>query len=146
MFCIVFQNVYVNINRILTVASRLIESNHYAAQHIRTVAARLDRTWKEFAAGLDERTSVLALSVLFHHKAEQVNIRHCFTISVLYSCYTSVYQCFPKFVTHTPSLRNKILTPRKVVMLFLRNYLLICPSSPSRNNLGQAALCNVLHK
>ncbi|KDR16954.1 Triple functional domain protein, partial [Zootermopsis nevadensis] len=65
------RNVYVNINRILTVASRLIESNHYAAQHIRTVAARLDRTWKEFAAGLDERTSVLALSVLFHHKAEQ---------------------------------------------------------------------------
>ncbi|XP_049828356.1 kalirin isoform X4 [Schistocerca gregaria] len=64
-------NVYVNINRILTVASRLIESNHYAAQHIRTVASRLDRTWKEFAAGLDERTSVLALSVLFHHKAEQ---------------------------------------------------------------------------
>jgi hypothetical protein len=37
------------------------------------VAARLDRTWKEFAAGLDERTSVLALSVLFHHKAEQVS-------------------------------------------------------------------------
>ncbi|XP_066996303.2 kalirin [Anabrus simplex] len=64
-------NVYVNINRILTVASRLIDSNHYAAQHIRSVAARLDRTWKEFAAGLDERTSVLALSVLFHHKAEQ---------------------------------------------------------------------------
>lgn len=45
--------------------------NHYAAQHIRTVASRLDRTWKEFAAGLDERTSVLGLSVLFHHKAEQ---------------------------------------------------------------------------
>ena len=70
---LIFQNVYVNINRILTVASRLIESNHYAAQHIRTVAGRLDRTWKEFAAGLDERTSVLALSVLFHHKAEQVS-------------------------------------------------------------------------
>lgn len=35
------------------------------------MASRLDRTWKEFAAGLDERTSVLGLSVLFHHKAEQ---------------------------------------------------------------------------
>lgn len=101
MFHLVFQNVYVNINRILTVASRLIESNHYAAQHIRTVAARLDRTWKEFAAGLDERTSVLALSVLFHHKAEQVSMRHCFIIfSVLSSCSTSMYQCFPNFVTH----------------------------------------------
>lgn len=47
------------------------KGNHYAAQHIRTVASRLDRTWKEFAAGLDERTAVLGLSVLFHHKAEQ---------------------------------------------------------------------------
>ncbi|XP_045464356.1 kalirin isoform X2 [Harmonia axyridis] len=64
-------NVYVNINRILTVASRLIEGGHYAAAHIRSVAARLDRTWKDFAAGLDERTAVLALSVIFHHKAEQ---------------------------------------------------------------------------
>lgn len=64
-------NVYVNINRILSVASRLIEGGHYAASHIRSVAGRLDRTWKDFAAGLDERTAVLALSVIFHHKAEQ---------------------------------------------------------------------------
>lgn len=35
------------------------------------MASRLDRTWKEFAAGLVERTNVLGLSVLFHHKAEQ---------------------------------------------------------------------------
>lgn len=48
-----------------------MESNHYAAQHIRNLASKLDRTWKEFAAGLDERTSALQLSVLFHHKAEQ---------------------------------------------------------------------------
>ncbi|XP_075229474.1 trio Rho guanine nucleotide exchange factor isoform X4 [Lycorma delicatula] len=64
-------NVYVNINRILAVASRMMESGHYAGGHIRSVAGRLDRAWKEFAAGLDERTAVLALSVLFHHKAEQ---------------------------------------------------------------------------
>ncbi|XP_046675322.1 triple functional domain protein isoform X5 [Homalodisca vitripennis] len=64
-------SVYVNINRILAVASRMMETGHYAASHIRAVAARLDRAWKEFAAGLDERTAVLALSVLFHHKAEQ---------------------------------------------------------------------------
>lgn len=30
------------------------------------------QVWKEFAAGLDERSSVLALSVMFHQKAEQV--------------------------------------------------------------------------
>lgn len=64
-------NVYVNINRILSVASRLMESGHYAATHISSVANRLDKTWKDFAAGLDERTAVLALSVIFHHKAEQ---------------------------------------------------------------------------
>lgn len=50
----------------------MIEAGHYALQHIRVVADRLDKAWKEFAAGLDERTAVLALSVLFHHKAEQV--------------------------------------------------------------------------
>lgn len=52
----------------------MMESGHYAAAHIRAVAGRLDRAWKEFAAGLDERTAVLALSVLFHHKAEQVSV------------------------------------------------------------------------
>lgn len=70
-FTMASMNVCVNINRILAVAGRLIESNHYASQHIKTVANRLDRTWKEFASGLDERTTVLLLSVGFHHKAEQ---------------------------------------------------------------------------
>ena len=41
----------------------------------RSVAARLDNTWKNFAAGLDERTTVLSLSVLFHQKAENVNFK-----------------------------------------------------------------------
>ncbi|XP_011495502.1 PREDICTED: kalirin isoform X2 [Ceratosolen solmsi marchali] len=64
-------NMYVNINKILTMAGRLLETQHYAAGHVRAVAGRLDRAWKEFAAGLDERTAVLGLSVVFHHKAEQ---------------------------------------------------------------------------
>ena len=50
----------------------MIESNHYASGHVRGVAARLDKTWKDFAGCLDERTTVLALSVLFHQKAESV--------------------------------------------------------------------------
>ncbi|EDV95637.1 GH15671 [Drosophila grimshawi] len=70
-FAVASMNVNVNIDRILAVAARLIESQHYAAQHIKTLAQRLDRTWKDFGAGLDERTAVLQLSVLFHHKAEQ---------------------------------------------------------------------------
>jgi hypothetical protein len=66
------QNVYVNINRILTVASRLVDTGHYAARHIEQVAGRLDRAWKEFAAGLDERTAMLNLSIFFHQSACQV--------------------------------------------------------------------------
>lgn len=53
-------------------ATRLIDGGHYSAGTIQQIAARLDRAWKEFAAGLDERTTVLALSVMFHQKAEQV--------------------------------------------------------------------------
>lgn len=70
-FVFLSRNFCLNVNRILAVAVRLKEGNHYAAQHIRTVASRLDRTWKEFEAGLMERTSVLEYSVDFHHKAEQ---------------------------------------------------------------------------
>lgn len=51
----------------------MIDTGHYALQHIRVVADKLDKAWKEFMAGLDERTAVLSLSVLFHHKAEQVS-------------------------------------------------------------------------
>ena len=71
-------NVFSNINRILADAAKLIENSHYAAQHVRGVAARLDQTWKDFAGCLDERTTVLALSVLFHQKAEQVMFHQFF--------------------------------------------------------------------
>lgn len=70
-FAMTSRNVSFNINRILAVAGKLIESSHYAAQHIRTLATRLDKTWKDFVTTLDERTAVLSLSVVFHHKAEQ---------------------------------------------------------------------------
>ena len=70
---VIFQGIYTNINRILSEAGELIKGGHYAAAHVRGVAARLDKAWKEFAGGLDERTTVLALSVMFHQKAEQVD-------------------------------------------------------------------------
>ena len=41
---------------------------------LRAVAARLDNTWKNFAGGLDERSTVMALSTLFHQKAETVSL------------------------------------------------------------------------
>ncbi|UYV76151.1 TRIO [Cordylochernes scorpioides] len=64
-------NAYTNVSRLHNVAARLLESGHYSSGSIQQVASRLDRAWKEFTAGLDERTGVLALSVLFHQKAEQ---------------------------------------------------------------------------
>jgi len=38
---------------------------------VRSVATRLEQTWKDLASIFDERSTVLALSTLFHQKAEQ---------------------------------------------------------------------------
>ncbi|XP_060047910.1 triple functional domain protein [Erinaceus europaeus] len=64
-------NVYVNINRIMSVASRLVESGHYAAQQIKQIANQLEQEWKAFAAALDERSALLDMSSVFHQKAEK---------------------------------------------------------------------------
>ncbi|XP_007420433.1 triple functional domain protein [Python bivittatus] len=64
-------NVYVNINRIMSVASRLVESGHYASQQIKQIANQLEQEWKAFAAALDERSTLLDMSAIFHQKAEQ---------------------------------------------------------------------------
>ncbi|XP_066544670.1 kalirin isoform X3 [Amia ocellicauda] len=64
-------NAYVNINRIMSVASRLSEAGHYASQQIKQISAQLDQEWKSFAAALDERSTILAMSAVFHQKSEQ---------------------------------------------------------------------------
>ncbi|CAN8184293.1 unnamed protein product [Coccothraustes coccothraustes] len=64
-------NVYVNISRIMSVASRLIESGHYASQQIKQIASQLEQEWKAFAAALEERSTLLDMSSIFHQKAEQ---------------------------------------------------------------------------
>ncbi|EGV96406.1 Kalirin [Cricetulus griseus] len=66
-------NAYVNINRIMSVASRLSEAGHYASQQIKQISTQLDQEWKSFAAALDERSTILAMSAVFHQKAEQVS-------------------------------------------------------------------------
>ncbi|XP_031749746.1 kalirin [Xenopus tropicalis] len=65
------KNAYVNINRIMSVASRLSEAGHYASQQIKQISGQLDQEWKSFAAALDERSTILAMSAVFHQKAEQ---------------------------------------------------------------------------
>uniref|UniRef100_A0A3Q2VXP9 Kalirin RhoGEF kinase a n=1 Tax=Haplochromis burtoni TaxID=8153 RepID=A0A3Q2VXP9_HAPBU len=64
-------NAYVNINRIMSVASRLVEAGHYASTQIKQISGQLDQDWKSFAAALDERSTILAMSSVFHQKAEQ---------------------------------------------------------------------------
>uniref|UniRef100_A0A8C4PSD8 Trio Rho guanine nucleotide exchange factor n=1 Tax=Equus asinus TaxID=9793 RepID=A0A8C4PSD8_EQUAS len=64
-------NVYVNINRIMSVANRLVESGHYASQQIKQIANQLEQEWKAFAAALDERSTLLDMSSIFHQKAEK---------------------------------------------------------------------------
>uniref|UniRef100_A0A8D3A9Y8 non-specific serine/threonine protein kinase n=1 Tax=Scophthalmus maximus TaxID=52904 RepID=A0A8D3A9Y8_SCOMX len=64
-------NAYVNINRIMSVASRLAEAGHYASAQIKQISTQLDLDWKSFAAALDERSTILAMSSVFHQKAEQ---------------------------------------------------------------------------
>uniref|UniRef100_A0A8B9HPU7 Kalirin RhoGEF kinase n=1 Tax=Astyanax mexicanus TaxID=7994 RepID=A0A8B9HPU7_ASTMX len=64
-------NAYVNITRIVSVATRLCEAGHYAADQIQQVSAQLDQDWKSFASALEERSAILAMSSVFHQKAEQ---------------------------------------------------------------------------
>ncbi|MCJ8730057.1 hypothetical protein PDJAM_G00113080 [Pangasius djambal] len=64
-------NAYVNITRIASVATRLCEAGHYAADQIQQVSAQLDQDWKSFASSLEERSAILAMSSVFHQKAEQ---------------------------------------------------------------------------
>ncbi|XP_077472527.1 kalirin isoform X3 [Stigmatopora argus] len=64
-------NAYVNINRIMSVACRLSEVGHYASTQIKQISSQLDLDWKSFAAALDERSTILTMSAVFHQKAEQ---------------------------------------------------------------------------
>ncbi|KAM4724712.1 triple functional domain protein isoform 6-T6 [Anableps anableps] len=64
-------NVYVNINRIVSVGSRLLESGHYASQQIKQISGQLEQEWKAFAAALDERSTLLEMSASFHKKCDQ---------------------------------------------------------------------------
>lgn len=57
----------------MSVANRLVESGHYASQQIKQIANQLEQEWKAFAAALDERSTLLDMSAIFHQKAEQVS-------------------------------------------------------------------------
>ena len=77
-----FQDMYVTVNRLLSLAGRLLDGRHFASSSIRQVALMLEKGWKEFASLLDLRTQVLGLSVTFHQKAEQV--KYCTKFSIIF--------------------------------------------------------------
>ncbi|XP_033628960.1 kalirin-like [Asterias rubens] len=62
---------YVHINQIVGIASRLMESGHYAAEQIERLTHKLDQKWRAFAVALDERSTLLTMSVAFHQKVEE---------------------------------------------------------------------------
>ncbi|KAK7144341.1 hypothetical protein R3I94_010684 [Phoxinus phoxinus] len=64
-------NAYVNISRIVSVATRLCEAGHYASAQIQQISGQLDQDWKSFASALEERSAILAMSSVFHQKTEQ---------------------------------------------------------------------------
>ncbi|XP_023816065.1 triple functional domain protein isoform X5 [Oryzias latipes] len=64
-------NVYVNINRILSVGKRLLDSGHYATQPIKQISGQLEQEWKAFAAALDERSTLLEMSANFQQKCDK---------------------------------------------------------------------------
>ena len=65
-------------------AQRLCDAGHYAQNTIRIQAAKLEREWKSLAAALDDRSTVLSMSVMFHKKAETVSTHYIYT-SVQYT-------------------------------------------------------------
>jgi hypothetical protein len=67
----------------MSVASRLSEAGHYASQQIKQISTQLDQEWKSFAAALDERSTILAMSAVFHQKAEQVRPRGLWQVVVV---------------------------------------------------------------
>ncbi|XP_074604376.1 triple functional domain protein-like isoform X2 [Brevipalpus obovatus] len=69
-FCTGSMNAYVNIDRLEQVAKRLIENGHYASEKVATMSAQLRLSAKNFAACLEERTTVLTLATTFYAHAE----------------------------------------------------------------------------
>ena len=65
-------NVFVNVTRIMSVAQQLCDAGHYAAPSIHLQAGKLDKDWRTFRVALEDRSTVLALSVIFHKKLNSI--------------------------------------------------------------------------
>ncbi|XP_053725094.1 kalirin-like isoform X1 [Synchiropus splendidus] len=61
----------VNVDSVVTVASRLSEAGHYGAEKISLVSSQLQEDWKSLTSALEERSNTLAMATGFHQGAEQ---------------------------------------------------------------------------
>uniref|UniRef100_A0A6Q2Y1B5 Rho guanine nucleotide exchange factor 25 n=1 Tax=Esox lucius TaxID=8010 RepID=A0A6Q2Y1B5_ESOLU len=61
----------VNVDGVVSVATRLCEAGHYGAERIASVSSRLQEDWKGLTSVLEERSKALSLSTCFHQGAEQ---------------------------------------------------------------------------
>lgn len=60
-----------NIDEMLRFSARLIENGHYASHSMKVLSSKLDSEWNALYAGLEDRKTVLSLSVQFHQKSEE---------------------------------------------------------------------------
>ncbi|XP_028324438.1 kalirin RhoGEF kinase b isoform X2 [Gouania willdenowi] len=65
----------VNVDSVVTVATRLAEAGHYGAERITKVSSRLQEDWKSLTTALEERSNTLAMASGFHQGAEQFLLR-----------------------------------------------------------------------
>ncbi|CEF64494.1 Kalirin [Strongyloides ratti] len=63
------ENTYVSVTHIITVAKRLKEQGHVNKNKIENIAKRLEEEWKLFEQRIEQRLTLLQLSVSFHKRA-----------------------------------------------------------------------------
>uniref|UniRef100_A0A0N4ZX98 CRAL-TRIO domain-containing protein n=1 Tax=Parastrongyloides trichosuri TaxID=131310 RepID=A0A0N4ZX98_PARTI len=63
------ENTYVSVTHILTVAKRLKEQGHVNKNKIENISKRLEEEWKIFEQRIEQRLTLLQLSVSFHQRA-----------------------------------------------------------------------------
>lgn len=82
----ILQEISENIKKILEGAEKLLQSGHYEADLIESIAGSLEQEWKQFAMDISERGNLLACSVGFHKKSEEVSLIY----QALLHCKTSL--------------------------------------------------------
>lgn len=97
-----------NVDSVVTVATRLAEAGHHGAERIAGVSLRLQGDWRALTAALEERSNTLAMATSFHQGAEQVITQQRGTcLMPVSTCLTSnLYTCLschdPPGYPHSP--------------------------------------------